>query len=100
MVKNKVAAPFKLCEFDIIFGKGINTAGEILDAAVLLKLVEKAGAWYSTLEGSRIGQGRDKSCQFLRDNPEMLDTLHRQVRIQLGITGVKNLDKKEISAVA
>lgn len=84
LVKNKVSAPFKQCEFDIIFGKGVNRAGEVLDAAVLLKHVDKAGAWYS-MNGERLGQGRDNVCEFLRVNPELMDRMETQVRKELGI---------------
>lgn len=86
VVKNKVSAPFKTCEFDIIFGKGVNNAGEILDAAVMLQLVDKSGAWYS-YNNERMGQGRDNSYQFLIDHPDLMEKLQRQVRQQMGIKG-------------
>lgn len=81
--KNKVAVPFKECEFDIIYGKGVNKAGEILDAAVALALVEKSGAWY-TVSGDRF-QGRDAAVQGLLDNPELMATMEKQVRGQYGV---------------
>ena len=71
VVKNKVAPPFKEAHFDILFGKGINTAGEALDLAVDLKIIEKSGSWYA-YQGEKLGQGRDNSCDFLRANPPLL----------------------------
>lgn len=85
VVKNKVAPPFRLCEFDILFGKGVSKAGELVDAGVSLSLVEKSGAWYS-YNGERIGQGRDNAAQFLMDHPEMLSTLERHVKQQYGLS--------------
>jgi recombination protein RecA len=79
VVKNKVAPPFKECEFDIIFGEGINYVGEILDYAELLKLVDKSGAWYSC-DGERIGQGRSNSIEYLKNNPELLARLDANIR--------------------
>ena len=71
VVKNKVASPFKTAEFDILFGKGVNKAGELVDLAVAQNLVEKSGAWYA-YAGSKIGQGRDNTCEFLRENPDLM----------------------------
>lgn len=79
VVKNKVAPPFRQCEFDIIFGQGINKAGEVLDLAVELDLVQKSGSWYS-YNDSKIGQGRDAVVQFLLDNPEVADDLESFIR--------------------
>ncbi len=70
VVKNKLAPPFKEAEFDIMYGEGISRAGEILDMGVNLDIVQKSGAWFS-FEGTRLGQGRDNSKQFLKDNPEV-----------------------------
>ncbi len=83
VVKNKVAPPFKQAEFDIMYGKGISKAGDIVDCAVDLKIIDKAGSWYS-FEGDRIGQGRENVKNYLIDNPHImerveslvLDTLH------------------------
>jgi len=69
VVKNKVAAPFKQAEFDILFNEGISKVGEIVDAGVLLGVIDKAGAWYS-YNGDRIGQGRENARNYLRDHPE------------------------------
>ena len=83
VVKNKVAAPFKQCEFDIIFGEGVNKVGEVLDAAVDLELVNKSGAWYSTLDDERMGQGRDNSIEWLKTQPEFFAKLEKDVRKHL-----------------
>lgn len=82
VVKNKVAPPFRQAEFQILYGKGINNTGEILDFGVQVGLVEKAGAWYS-YQGTKIGQGKSNSCQFLEDNPEILAEIEAGVRAQL-----------------
>lgn len=74
VVKNKMASPFKVAHFDILFGKGVNRAGEVLDLAVENNLVDKSGAWY-TYNGEKIGQGRDTACGYLNDNPALLETL-------------------------
>ena len=79
VVKNKVAAPFREAEFEILFGKGINRAGEILDLATDLGLITKSGSWYAYNE-SRIGQGRDKACDWLRENPEESRLIETAVR--------------------
>jgi len=79
VVKNKVAPPFKQVEFDIMYGEGISKTGEILDLGVKAGLVEKSGAWFS-YDSIRIGQGRENSKQYLRDNPELADKLERLIR--------------------
>jgi recombination protein RecA len=79
VVKNKVAPPFKQVEFDIMYGEGISKIGEILDLGVKAGLVEKSGAWFS-YDSVRIGQGRENSKTFLRDNPEMADRLEKAIR--------------------
>lgn len=79
VVKNKVAAPFKVAEFDIMYNEGISTAGDILDLAVKFGLVEKAGAWYS-YNGEKIGQGREAAKQFLKDHPKDIETLDKAIR--------------------
>ena len=70
--KNKVAPPYKVAEFNIIFGKGIDTQGELLDVAVARDVVDKAGAWYS-FQGERIGQGRKNTLEFLEQNPDIME---------------------------
>ncbi len=82
VVKNKVAPPFRLAEFDIIYGKGINSVGCLLDVAVELNLVKKAGAWYSYKE-ERIGQGRDASIAFLEQNSKIYKELEALVKVEL-----------------
>jgi len=82
VAKNKVAPPFRTAEFDIIFGKGICKTGNILDVAVSLDIVKKAGAWFSYNE-EKIGQGRDKSKEFLEANPELLAEIEGLVRAKL-----------------
>ena len=84
IVKNKVAAPFREAEFDILYGEGISREGDVLDLGVLHNLVEKSGAWYS-YSGERIGQGRENVRQFLKDNPEVFAKMDAQVRQKLGI---------------
>ncbi|MEQ1688483.1 MAG: recombinase RecA [Sphingopyxis sp.] len=79
VVKNKVAPPFKQVEFDIMYGEGISKVGEILDLGVKAGLVEKSGAWFS-YDSVRIGQGRENSKQFLKDNPEMMNRLEAAIR--------------------
>ncbi|MBQ1434053.1 MAG: recombinase RecA [Ruminococcus sp.] len=78
VVKNKVAPPFKECEFDIMYGKGISRVGEVLDAAVDLGIVKKGGAWFSYGE-AKLGQGRDNSKQFLLDHPDIMKEIEDQI---------------------
>jgi len=84
VVKNKVAAPFRQAEFDIDYGEGISRMGELVDLGVEHKLVVKSGAWYSYGD-VRVGQGRENSKQFLRDNPDLADELEAKLREQMGI---------------
>ncbi len=81
IVKNKLAAPFRQVEFDILYGEGISKMGEVLDMGVKAELVEKAGSWYS-YDGQRIGQGRENARQFLKDNPEAALKLETAIRGQ------------------
>ena len=78
VVKNKVAPPFREAEFEVRFGEGINVVGEIVDLAAAQGLIEKSGAWYA-LDGERIGQGRDKACEFLRERPAIADALRARI---------------------
>ena len=84
VVKNKVAPPFKVVEFDIMYGQGISKMGELVDLGVKANLVEKSGSWYS-YDSQRIGQGRENAKRFLRDNPEMAEELENAVRVNAGI---------------
>ena len=79
VVKNKVAPPFREAEFDIMFGEGISTVGDILDLAAENNIINKSGAWYA-YEGNKIGQGRENAKQYLKDNPAMRDEVERKVR--------------------
>ena len=84
VVKNKVSPPFKEAIFDILYGEGISREGEVIDLGVEAKVVDKSGAWYS-YKGEKIGQGRDNSRDFLRENPELAAEIENKVREQLGI---------------
>ncbi len=84
VVKNKMAPPFKEAEFDIMYGEGISTIGDMLDVGVEAGIVEKSGAWYS-FNGERIGQGRENVKSFLKDNPDVCATLNQRVRESVGL---------------
>ena len=84
VVKNKVAPPFKTAEFDILFGEGISREGEILDLGAANRVIEKSGAWYA-YNGEKIGQGRDNSREFLRENPDLRLEIENKVRTELGV---------------
>jgi recombination protein RecA len=94
VVKNKVAPPFKEHEFDILYGVGISREGDALDLAANLSVVEKSGAWYS-YRGDRIGQGRENAKQYLRDHPESLAAIEREVREHFGIVKAEKAEKGE-----
>jgi recombination protein RecA len=96
VVKNKVAPPFRLAEFDIVFGKGINTIGCIFDVAVEMDIIEKAGAWYS-YKGEKLAQGRDNSLEALRLNTKLLEEVETKVKAEIQsrndiATGVNSAD--------
>lgn len=82
IVKNKVAPPFKQTEFDIMYGHGISREGDVLDCAVDMKIIDKAGSWYS-FEGNRIGQGRENVKNYLAENPEIMDKLEALIMATL-----------------
>jgi len=84
VVKNKVAPPFKVVEFDIMYGQGISKMGELVDLGVKANIVEKSGSWYS-YDSQRIGQGRENAKRFLKDNPEMAAEIENAVRVNAGI---------------
>ncbi|PXW96906.1 recombination protein RecA [Sphaerotilus hippei] len=84
VVKNKVAPPFKTAEFDILYGEGISREGEIIDLGVTAKIVDKAGAWYA-YNGEKIGQGKDNSREFLRENPALAWEIENKIRESLGV---------------
>ncbi len=79
VVKNKVAPPFKKCEIDLMFGTGISKMSSLLDAAVKYDIIEKSGAWYS-YKGEKIGQGKDKTLEYLENNPDFTNTIDSEVR--------------------
>lgn len=97
IVKNKVAAPFREAEFDILYGEGISREGDVLDLAVLHNIVEKSGAWYS-YSGERIGQGRENVRNYLKENRDTFHRIDTQLRQKLGIT-TANLPQAEVPAV-
>src|ERR687890_820629 len=84
VAKNKVAPPFRECEFDIMYGEGISREGDLLDLAVVQRAVEKSGAWFS-YKGERLGQGRENAKQAMKDNPEVLRKIERDVKVKLGL---------------
>jgi recombination protein RecA len=86
VVKNKVAPPFKTADFDILYGEGISREGEIIELGVIHKVVEKSGAWYA-YKGEKIGQGKDNSRKFLKDNPEMAQEIEAKIRAIVGVAG-------------
>jgi recombination protein RecA len=82
VVKNKVAPPFKVVEFDIMYGKGISKSGEILDLGVELEVIQKSGSWFS-YNNEKLGQGRDSVKVILEDNPELMKELEKTIREKL-----------------
>jgi recombination protein RecA len=84
VVKNKVASPFKTAEFDILYGEGISRLGEVLDLGVASNIIEKSGAWFA-YNGEKIGQGRDNSREFLKENPSLAVEIENKVRAHLGV---------------
>ncbi|NRA89059.1 MAG: recombinase RecA, partial [Rhizobiales bacterium] len=93
VVKNKVAPPFKLVEFDIMYGKGISKLGELVDMGVAQGVVEKSGSWYS-YDSQRIGQGRENAKKFLGDHPDIADTIEKLIKDKAGLNGVIKEPKK------
>lgn len=82
VVKNKVAPPFKVVEFDIMYGKGISKSGEIIDLGVELNVIQKSGSWFS-YDGNKLGQGRDAVKQLVEDNPELAEQLEKKIKEKL-----------------
>jgi len=97
IVKNKVAAPFREAEFDILYGEGISREGDVLDLAVTHNIVEKSGAWYS-YSGERIGQGRENTRNFLKENKDIYTKMDAEVRKRLGIGQAAKADVPEVPA--
>jgi recombination protein RecA len=84
VVKNKCSPPFKVAEFDIIFGTGISREGGLIDLGVEQSIVRKSGAWY-TYEGDQLGQGKENSRNFLRDNPDLANEIEKKIKEKLGV---------------
>lgn len=102
VVKNKVSPPFKECEFDIIYGEGISRVGEVLDLAVELGIVQKGGAWFS-YNGSKLGQGRDNSKEFLKQNPEIMQEIEDKImesKEKIAMTSTKSKKVEAVKAAA
>lgn len=94
IVKNKMAPPFKIAEFDIIYGQGISREGGIIDMGVEHGIIKKSGSWY-TYDGDQLGQGMENSRRFLRDNPELAEELERLIKTKLGVGAVVEGDGEE-----
>jgi recombination protein RecA len=86
VVKNKVAPPFKVADFDILYNEGISLEGEIIELGVAHRIVEKSGAWYA-YNGEKIGQGKDNAREFLKDNPEVAREIEAKIRAAVGVAG-------------
>ncbi|MFN8695158.1 MAG: recombinase RecA [Burkholderiales bacterium] len=84
VVKNKVAPPFRTADFDILYGEGISREGEIIELGVIHKIVDKSGAWYA-YKGEKIGQGKDNTRKFLKENPEMAQEIEARIREAVGV---------------
>jgi len=95
IVKNKVAAPFRDAEFDILYGEGISREGDVLDLAVLHNIVEKSGAWYS-YSGERIGQGRENVRNFLKENKDIFGRIDAELRKKLGIKASSDVEIPDV----
>ena len=96
-MKNKIAPPFKEAEFDIMFGKGISYAGDVLDLAAKVDIVNKSGAWYN-YGGNKIGQGRENAKNYLLAHPEVLAEIDRKVREHYGLDPEGAFTAPQVSA--
>ncbi|MCC7253768.1 MAG: DNA recombination/repair protein RecA, partial [Hyphomicrobium sp.] len=97
VVKNKVAPPFKQVEFDIMYGEGISKTGELVDLGVKAGIVEKSGAWFS-YDGQRIGQGRENTKLFLKENPKVAHAIEKAIRANAGLIVDKMLTEPDAGA--
>ena len=100
VVKNKLAAPFRQAEFDILFGEGISREGSLIDFGVEQDIIKKSGAWY-TYEGEQLGQGKENSRRYLKENPELANEIEQKIKVKLGIgvpRAVADLPTEESSA--
>jgi recombination protein RecA len=95
VVKNKLAPPFRLAEFDIIYGKGISKEGSLLDVGVDLEIVKKSGAWF-TYEGEQLGQGRENARQFLAEHTDIAQEIERRIREAVGLVEFSEEDDRPI----
>lgn len=93
VVKNKLAPPFKVVEFDIMYGEGISKVGEIIDLGVELGVINKAGSWFS-YEGTKLGQGREAVKELLLDNPELMEELDKKIRLKVQLSGAPSMEAK------
>ena len=93
VVKNKVSAPFRTVEFDIMYGEGISKTGELVDLGVESEIIEKSGSWYS-YKTERIGQGRENAKTFLKENPDIAEEIEASIRQNSGIVNEKMLEEK------
>ena len=84
VVKNKVAPPFRVADFDILYNEGISREGEIIELGVLHRIVEKSGAWYA-YNGEKIGQGKDNTRDYLREHPELASEIEAKIRTAVGV---------------
>jgi recombination protein RecA len=97
LVKNKLAPPFRVVEFDIMYGEGVSKTGELIDLGSQAGVIEKSGAWFS-YDGQRIGQGRDNAKQYLRDNPKIAAEIEKKVRANAGMVGDAMIGAAEADA--
>ena len=97
VVKNKVAPPFKVADFDILYNEGISRHGEIIEMGVAHRIIEKSGAWYA-YNGEKIGQGKDNTREFLKENPALSDEIEAKIREAVGIAGGMPLDASAAEA--
>ena len=98
VVKNKVAPPFKTADFEIIYGEGISRIGEVIELAVKYEILEKSGSWYA-YKGAKIGQGKENTKTYLKENPKIADELESAIREKLGVGKVKKAEKKAAEVV-
>ncbi|HOX82147.1 MAG TPA: recombinase RecA [Chryseolinea sp.] len=94
VVKNKVAPPFKVVEFDIMYGRGISKSGEIVDLGVEMEVIQKSGSWFS-YNGNKLGQGRDSVKQLIEDNPELMDELELKIKAKINGDATKKEEARE-----
>ncbi|EPP6631059.1 recombinase RecA [Campylobacter upsaliensis] len=94
VVKNKVAPPFKVAEFDVMYGEGLSREGELIDYGVKLDIIDKSGAWFS-YKDKKLGQGRENSKAFLRENPELADEITKAIQNSMGIEGMMSDNSEE-----